>query len=84
MIIASCPHRVTGSEAKPYDRTTNPAVMELHLNETFTGEIDGESPVRALQIQRDDRSASIVSVQRFSGKWGDRQQSDFGDSHPAC
>jgi hypothetical protein len=47
--------------------------MELRLNETFTGDINGESPVRALQILRDDRSASLVSVQRFSGKLAGRR-----------
>jgi len=35
--------------------------------------IEGESPVRALQVLRDDKSASLVSVQRFSGKLGGRQ-----------
>jgi Protein of unknown function (DUF3224) len=47
--------------------------MEIRLNETFSGDIDGESPVRALQVLRDDRSASLVSVQRFRGKVGGRQ-----------
>ena len=47
--------------------------MEIGLNETFSGDIDGESPVRALQIQRDDKSASLVSMQRFRGKLGGRQ-----------
>lgn len=64
---------VQSSEAKPYDQTAGPALMELHLNETFTGDIDGESPVRALQVMRDDKSASLVSVQRFQGKLGGRQ-----------
>jgi Protein of unknown function (DUF3224) len=64
---------VQNSEAKPYDQTTSPALMELRLTETFTGDIDGESPVRALEILRDDKSASIVSVQRFHGKLGGRQ-----------
>ena len=49
---------VQSSETKLYDQTASPALMELHLNETFTGDIDGESPVRALQVQRDDKSAS--------------------------
>jgi Protein of unknown function (DUF3224) len=31
------------------------------------------SPVRALQILRDDKSANLVSVQRFRGKLGGRQ-----------
>jgi hypothetical protein len=49
--------------------------MEIHLNETFTGDIDGESPVRALQVRRNDQSASLVSMQRFNGKLGGRQGS---------
>jgi Protein of unknown function (DUF3224) len=47
--------------------------MELRLLEHFTGDIDGESPVRALQVLRDDKSASVVSVQRFRGTLGGRQ-----------
>ena len=43
------------------------------MSETFTGDIDGESTVRALQVLRDDGSASFVSMQRFRGKLGGRQ-----------
>jgi negative regulator of replication initiation len=64
---------VQSSEAKPYDQTASPALMEIRLSETFTGDIDGESPVRALQVLRDDHSASLVSVQRFRGKLSGRQ-----------
>jgi hypothetical protein len=64
---------VQSSEAKPYDQTASPALMEIHLSETFTGDIDGESPVRALQVLRDDKSACLVSMQRFRGKLGGRQ-----------
>jgi hypothetical protein len=71
---------VHSSEAKPYDQTASPALMQLHLSETFTGDgmdsgssFSGESTVRALQVVRDDKSASMVSVQRFSGKLGGRQ-----------
>ncbi len=64
---------VQSSEAKPYDQTAGPTLMEIKLNETFAGDIDGESPVRALQVLRDDRSASLVSVQRFRGRLGGRQ-----------
>jgi hypothetical protein len=64
---------VQNSEATAYDQTVSPALMEIRLNETFSGDIDGESPVRALQVLRDDRSASLVSVQRFLGKVGGRQ-----------
>src|ERR1051325_9191445 len=53
---------VQNSQAKPYDQTS-PALMELHLSETFTGDIEVESPVRALQDQRGEKSASQVSMQ---------------------
>ena len=61
------------AEARPYDQSASPPLLEIRLSETFTGDIDGESTVRALQVQRDDRSASMVSVQRFCGKLGGRQ-----------
>jgi hypothetical protein len=64
---------VQSSDAKPYDQAVSPTLMEVHLTETFTGDLDGESPVRALQVLRHDRSASLVSVQRFRGKLDGRQ-----------
>ena len=64
---------VQSSEAESYDQTGGPTLMEIRLRETFTGDIEGESPVRALQVLRDDRSASLVSVQRFRGKLAGRQ-----------
>jgi len=64
---------VQGSDATPYDQTADPPLVEIRLNETFTGDIDGVSPVRALQVARGDHSANLVSVQRFRGKLGGRQ-----------
>jgi len=64
---------VQSSEAKPYDQSVRPALMEIRINERFTGDIDGESMVRALQVKRDDHSSSLVSMQRFRGKLGGRQ-----------
>ena len=63
---------VQSSEAKPYDQTAGPALVELRLSETFTGEIDGDSMVRALQVVREDKSASFVSMQRFRGRLAGR------------
>ena len=63
---------VQSSEAKPYE-TTSPTLVEIHISEKFLGDIDGESSVRALQVQRDDKFASMVSMQRFIGKLGGRQ-----------
>jgi len=64
---------VHSSGASPFDQTAGPTLMELHLTETFAGDIDGESTVRALQVQGDDRSASLVSLQRFRGTLRGRQ-----------
>jgi hypothetical protein len=61
---------VQSSEAEPYDQTSGPSLMEIRLKETFSGDIEGESPVRALEVVREDKSASLVSMQRFSGKLG--------------
>ena len=63
---------VHSSETVPFDKTSSPALTEIRLSETFSGDIEGESTARALQVLRDDRSASMVSVQRFSGKLGGR------------
>src|SRR5215469_10716625 len=60
---------------RPTTKARAPALMELQLNEVFTGDIEGGSPVRALQVLRDDKSASLVSMQRFRGKLGGRQGS---------
>ena len=64
---------VQSSEAEPYEQTGGPSLVELRINETFTGEIDGRSEARALQVLRDDKSASQVSMQRFRGKLAERQ-----------
>ena len=66
---------VNRSQAKPYDQTASPALMEIEIAETFTGDIDGESTVRALQVEGKDHSARLVSMQRFRGKLGGHQGS---------
>lgn len=66
---------VQSAEAKAYDDTESPALMEVRLNEIFAGDIEGESPVRALQVLRNDKTASLVSLQRFRGKLAGRQGS---------
>ena len=64
---------VRSSEAKPFDESASPILTDLRLNETFTGDITGNSTVRALQVQRDDRSASMVSIQRVIGTLAGRR-----------
>jgi hypothetical protein len=63
---------VRSSEVEPYDQTASPALVEVRLTETFAGDIEGESPVRALQVLRDDKSACLVSMQRFRERLGGR------------
>lgn len=63
---------VQNSEAKPFDQAAGPALMEIHLNEIFAGDIEGESAVRALEVRTNDRSTNLVSMQRFSGKLAGR------------
>jgi hypothetical protein len=63
---------VQSCAAKPYDAAEEClALTEIRLIERFTGDIDGKSPVRALQVLRHDHSVSRVSVQRFSGRLAD-------------
>lgn len=64
---------VQSSKTRPYDQTGGPPLMEIDISETFTGDIDGKSTVRSLQLQRSDKSASQVSMQRFIGTLGGRQ-----------
>jgi hypothetical protein len=64
---------VQSSEAKPYDQTASPPLLEVLISERFAGDIDGQSNVRALQVLRDDKSAHLVSMQRFRGKLGGRE-----------
>lgn len=64
---------VQNSEAHAYDQSGSPALAEVCLFEIFSGDMQGESAVRALQVLREDKSASMVSVQRFRGTIGGRQ-----------
>lgn len=63
---------VESSDAKPYDQTASPELLQVRISEKFTGDIDGESTVEALQVMRPDKSASLVSLQRFTGTLGGR------------
>lgn len=64
---------VLSSESTAYDETVTPSLVRIRIREIFAGDIEGESIVDALEILRDDRSASLVSVQRFRGKLAGRE-----------
>jgi hypothetical protein len=66
---------VRDSEAKPYDQTATPELVEINLAETFIGDIEGESSVRALQVRGNEHYATLVSLQRFRGKLSGREGS---------
>ena len=66
---------VNDTRRKKFAAIAGVELVELVLQETFTGEIEGESEVRALQAVRSDRSVSQVSMQTFSGRLHGRQGS---------
>ena len=41
--------------------------MEIHVTESFHGDIEGEGVVRFLQAERKDGSASFVGIERVTG-----------------
>jgi len=66
---------VQASQFTAYDETGGPPLLEVGLKETFTGDLAGESTVRALQTRQGDGRASMVSLQRFDGTLGGRRGS---------
>ena len=64
---------VQSSEALPYDQTVSPELVEIRLKlETFTGDIDGESPVRASQVAT--RTMNLPALSACNGsaeEWAD-------------
>jgi len=63
------------SHSQPCDEGTGPVLNEIRLEETFAGDLEGESTVHAWQMLRADKSASMVSLQRFNGKVAGRSGS---------
>jgi Protein of unknown function (DUF3224) len=45
-----------------------PALMRIHVEERFNGDIDGAGVAEFLQIARADGSASFVGVERVTGR----------------
>jgi hypothetical protein len=55
-------------EPQPYEEPDlGPNLVEIHVTETFSGEIEGVGVVRFLQAIRDDGSASFVGIERVTG-----------------
>lgn len=64
---------VHSSQSTPFEETTGPALMGIAIQESFAGEIDGDSTVRALRVRHNDGSGSQVSLQRVSAQLGGRK-----------
>ena len=63
-------------EPQPYQEVDDgPDLVEIHVTETFTGDIEGEGEVRFLQAIRDDGSASFVGIERVTGSVAGRRGS---------
>jgi Protein of unknown function (DUF3224) len=55
-------------EPQPYEEVEKgPNLVEIHVSETFRGDIEGEGVVRFLQAVRKDGSASFVGIERVTG-----------------
>ena len=61
-------------EPVEYDkRTEAPVLAKIHVEETFSGDIDGNGIVEFLQAARMDGSASFVGIERVTAKIAGRQ-----------
>jgi hypothetical protein len=49
------------------DQVEGPALMRIHVEESFSGDIEGDGVVEFLQVARADGSASFVGIERVTG-----------------
>ena len=69
---------IASTAVKSYVATTfedlpgGPALVEIQITETFTGDVEGEGVGRAIQAMRADGSATFVAIERVRGAIGDR------------
>lgn len=60
-------------EPTTYDGPADgPALIRIHVQETFAGDIEGNGVVEFLQVARGDGSASFVGIERVTGSIGGR------------
>ena len=60
-------------EPAPYDEPADgPALVRIHVAESFSGDIEGDGVAEFLQVSVADDSASFVGVERVIGRVGDR------------
>jgi hypothetical protein len=72
-------------EPQPYDQPTDgPALVKIHVEEEFSGDIEGSGVVEFLQAERADGSASFVGIERVNREHqrSRRDLSAPGPGHP--
>ena len=62
-------------QAAAYQTGDGPALNQLDVTETFTGDVQADGVARMLQAQRTDGSASFVAMERVTGTIGGKQGS---------
>jgi hypothetical protein len=61
-------------EPTTYDEPAEgPTLTRIHVEESFSGDIEGAGVVEFLQAGRDDGSASFVGIERITGSVAGRQ-----------
>jgi hypothetical protein len=61
-------------EPSAYDEPADgPTLTRIHVEETFSGDIEGDGVVEFLQAARPDGSASFVGIERITGAVGGKQ-----------
>jgi hypothetical protein len=69
------------TEVKSYEPTTydelpdGPSLLEIHVDERFSGDIEGEGTARVIQAVQKDGSATFTGIERVRGALGGRQGS---------
>jgi hypothetical protein len=61
-------------EPAPYDEPSEgPSLTRIHVEESFSGDIEGEGVVEFLQAGGGDGSASLVGIERVTGRVAGKQ-----------
>jgi hypothetical protein len=75
-------HHATGRtavkkyEPKVFDEVPGgPSITDVHVTETFSGDIEGQGVVHVVQAARPDGSASFVGIERVRGSIGSKKGS---------
>jgi hypothetical protein len=64
---------VQSYEPEVYDESIDaPALVRIHVEEQFSGDIEGAGVANFLQVSLAEDSASFVGIERVTGRIGDR------------